>query len=215
MKRYTFRMNAALIAATALWIGLPALSGQTVTTIAGGYLGDEQLATNAAFTFAPGVAQDQYGNYYVSDLIAQRIRKIDSRTGRISTFAGTGIQGYKGDGIPATTAQLNFPTHLRFDSVGKLVVSDSGNCRVRRIDTSGIVTTIAGNGTCGYSGDGRLATLASLGNGYGIGYDPIGYAKCKPARIQSQRWQEPGSAAIPVTEEKPHKRSCGSLRASQ
>ena len=169
------RTAVKLAISSVLWMGSAhLLPAQTVTTVAGGYLGDGEAATQAAFTFAPGVAQDASGNYYVSDLIGQRIRRIDSQTGRISTIAGTGIQGYNGDGIPAATAQVNFPAHLRFDPLGNLIFSDSGNCRVRRIDSSGIITTIAGNGTCGYSGDGGPATSAALGNGYGIGYDPAG-----------------------------------------
>jgi sugar lactone lactonase YvrE len=147
---------------------------QIVTTVAGGYIGDGGKATNAAFNFTPGIAQDASGNYYVSDLSGSRIRKISSSDGTISTIAGTGAPGYNGNGIPAATAQLSSPAHLRFDPQGNLVVADSGNCLVRKIDAAGMITNLAGNGTCGYSGDGGLATSAEIGNGYGIAYDPSG-----------------------------------------
>jgi trimeric autotransporter adhesin len=149
-------------------------TAQTVTTVAGGYIGDGGRAINAAFNFPPGIAQDQNGNYYVSDLGANRIRKIDGKTGNISTIAGTGAPGYNGDNIPASQAQLSSPAHLRFDPQGDLVVSDSGNCLVRKIDTQGIITNIAGTGQCGYSGAEGTATSMEIGNAYGIAYDPSG-----------------------------------------
>lgn len=151
------------------------LFAQTVTTVAGGYVGDGRKAIDAAFNYPVGVAEDQHGNYYVTELSGHRIRKINASNGKISTIAGTGIAGFNGDGIPASMAELNQPAHIQFDPQGDLVVSDSGNCRVRRIDTWGIISTIAGNGTCGSpSGDGGLATAATLGPSYGIAYDASG-----------------------------------------
>ena len=150
-----------------------AAHAQTVTTVAGGYIGDGEKAANAAFNFTPGIAQDQDGNYYVSDLGANRIRKI-GKNGKISTIAGTGAPGYNGNNIPAVNAQLSSPAHLRFDPQGNLVVSDSGNCLVRKIDAQGIITNIAGTGTCGYSADQGPATSTQIGNAYGIAYDPSG-----------------------------------------
>jgi sugar lactone lactonase YvrE len=165
---FSFPISAGLLVASAI---APA---QTVTTVAGGYIGDGGKAVNAAFNFPPGIAQDQSGNYYVSDLGGNRIRKINSSTGNMSTIAGTGAPGYNGKGIPAAQAQLSSPAHLRFDPQGDLVVSDSGNCLVRKIDARGVITNIAGTGTCGYSGDGGPATSAEIGNAYGIAYDPSG-----------------------------------------
>ena len=108
-----------------------------MTTVAGGYVGDGGKATNAAFTYPVGIAQDKNGNYYVSDLQGHRIREINAYNGKISTIAGTGIAGYNGDGIPASKAQLNFPADIKFDPLGNLIVSDSSNCRVRRSTPSG------------------------------------------------------------------------------
>jgi len=168
------RMLLSLSVAAALLCAPAIATAQTVTTIAGGYIGDGGKAANAAFNFTPGIAQDQFGNYYVSDLGGNRIRKINSSTGNITTIAGTGAPGYNGNGIPAIRAQLSSPAHLRFDPQGDLVVSDSGNCLVRKIDAAGMITNIAGTGTCGDSGDGGPATSAEIGNAYGVAYDPSG-----------------------------------------
>jgi sugar lactone lactonase YvrE len=167
-------MGAILAAIAGMWISsLNQGSAQTVTTIAGGYVGDGGRATDAAFNYVVGVAEDKSGNYFVSDLNTHRIRMISPR-GEISTIAGTGIAGYNGDGIPATRALIFSPAHLQFDAGGNLVFADSGNCRLRRIDSRGIITTIAGNGICGYSGDGGPATRASVGKFYGIAFDSSG-----------------------------------------
>jgi sugar lactone lactonase YvrE len=141
--------------------------------VAGGFVGDGGKAIKGAFNFPHHVAQDKSGNYYVSDLYGQRIRKIDTG-GNISTYAGTGIAGYNGDGIPAGTAQLYDPTGLLFDSAGNLIVADAGNCRIRKIDTSGTITTIVGGSTCGNSGNGGPATLAQLTFPFGLTYDAAG-----------------------------------------
>src|SRR5271168_4408967 len=141
------RMLLSFSVAAALLYTPTIATAQTVTTVAGGYIGDGGKAANAAFNFTPGIAQDQYGNYYVSDLGGNRIRKIDSSTGNISTIAGTGTPGYNGNVISAANAQLSSPAHLRFDPQGDLLVSDSGNCLVRKIDAGGIITNIAGTGT--------------------------------------------------------------------
>lgn len=176
MKMPKIQRAAMLAAIAVLCMGSPrSLLAQTVTTVAGGYIGDGGKAVNAAFTYPVGVAEDQNGNYYVSDLDGHRIRKINASNGKISTIAGTGIAGYNGDGILASAAQLNSPAHIKFDPQGDLVVSDSSNCRVRKIDSWGIITTIAGNGTCGSpSGDAGLATAATLGPSFGIAYDNSG-----------------------------------------
>jgi sugar lactone lactonase YvrE len=167
-------VGAILAAIAGMWISsLDQVFAQTVTTVAGGYVGDGGRATDAAFNYVVGVAEDKNGNYFVSDLDTHRIRMINPR-GEISTIAGIGIAGYNGDGIPASRALIFSPAHMQFDPSGNLVFADSGNCRLRRIDSRGIITTIAGNGTCGYSGDGGPATAASVGKFYGIAFDGCG-----------------------------------------
>src|ERR1700757_2324269 len=94
--------SAVRVVVFSLWALAPAgaAHAQTVTTVAGGYIGDGEKEANAALNFTPGIAQDQDGNYYVSDLGANRIRKI-GKNGKISTIAGTGTPGYNGNNIPA------------------------------------------------------------------------------------------------------------------
>ncbi len=147
--------------------------GQIITTVAGngmlGFSGDGVPAT-AAKLHLPGKAIfDENGNMFIADSWAHRIRKVDRLTGIISTVAGTGVAGYNGDNIPATSAQLYDPVGLAMDSTGNLYIGDAINERVRKIDlTTGIITTFAGNGVGagtgwgGFSGDGGLATNASL-----------------------------------------------------
>lgn len=174
MKRSGLRtkISAVLSCTTALLFALP-LSAQTVTTVVGGDRGDGGRATNASLDFPAYVAQDSSGNLYVSEFDGQRIRKI-TPGGVISTYAGTGIAGYNGDNIAANKAQLYFPTGLAFDSAGNLVVADGGNNRVRKISPSGIITTFAGTGVAGYSGDGGPATSATFNQPFGLTYDAAG-----------------------------------------
>jgi sugar lactone lactonase YvrE len=98
-----------------------------------------------------GLALDARGDLYVSDIAAHRIVKLDRR-GRWLVIAGTGEAGFGGDGGPATKAQLNAPHDLLFDAAGNLVIADSGNHRIRRIDRQGVITTIAGDGKSGKAG---------------------------------------------------------------
>ncbi len=140
-----------------------------VTTIAGGtlgYSGDGGLATAAALHVPDGVAIDSADNVYIADTLNHVIRKIDASTGIITTIAGDGTSGFGGDGGPATSAQLDYPEALTIDALGNIYISDVGNDRIRMVDSSGDITTFAGDGNTGYSGDGGPATSASL-------YDPI------------------------------------------
>ena len=146
---------------------------QKVTTVAGGFVGDGGAATQASFQYPIGMAQDRQGNIYVSDAGQQRIRRILS-TGTISTFAGTGIVGFSGDGGPARLAQVNAPIGIAMDAAGDVVFADGGNNRIRKINSAGIISTIAGNGIAGYSGDGGPAINASLNVPWGVTYDPAG-----------------------------------------
>ncbi|SNT00370.1 Sugar lactone lactonase YvrE [Granulicella rosea] len=109
-----------------------------------------------------GIAFDQQGNLYVAETGAHRIRRIDS-TGALTTVAGAGVQGFGGDGGPATAALLDSPSSVALDATGDLFLADAHNHRVRRVDAvSGVITTFAGTGAAGSAGDGGLATAATL-----------------------------------------------------
>ena len=144
----------------------------TVSTFAGGYVGDNGPATRASLT-PYYIVQDKARNYYVSDRFKNRIRRI-TPAGIITTIAGTGICGYNGDNIPAGQAMLCEPNGLIFDPAGNLYVADSGNNRVRKIDSKGKITTVAGTGTTGYSGDGGPAISATLNFPWTMVFDNIG-----------------------------------------
>jgi sugar lactone lactonase YvrE len=133
----------------------------TITTVAGtgeaGFSGDGGLATKAKLNNPFAVAVDREGNLYISG--DYRIRKVD-KDGIITTFAGTGEARHSGDGGPATSAQLREPDQMTFDDRGNLYVGDFTS--VRKIDPSGTITTVAGTGRFGFSGDGGPATEAKL-----------------------------------------------------
>jgi Secretion system C-terminal sorting domain len=113
------------------------------------------------------IAADLAGNIYFSDQDYNVVRKINS-FGIISTVAGTGTYGFSGDGGPATAAMLNFPQQIRTDSAGNLFICDQGNQRVRKVSPVGIITTIAGDGTTGFAGDGGVATSCKLATPIGM-----------------------------------------------
>jgi hypothetical protein len=150
----------------------------TVTTFAGGgipVLGDGGPATAAQFDPYSGVAFDSSGNFYIADLVNNRIRKVNLVTGIITTIAGTGVTGSVGDGGPATAAQLNGPIAVALDSAGNLYIADSTGRRVRKVNqVTGIITTIAGTGASGSAGDGFPATAAQLNNPQGVALDSSG-----------------------------------------
>ena len=148
-----------------------------ITTIAGtgvaGYSGDNGQATDAQLSVPTGIAIDAAGNIFISELGNNCIRKVNT-SGIISTIAGTGTTGYGGDNGPAIAAKLWLPRLMAFDSEGNLYVADTHNDRVRKISTSGIITTVAGTGVQGYSGDGTTATAAQLGGPQGVAIDDSG-----------------------------------------
>jgi trimeric autotransporter adhesin len=149
------------------------LTAQVVKTTAGGFVGDGGSALKASLDWPSHVAQDKSGNLYISDIAGQRIRKVTT-AGIISTYAGTGIAGFSGDGGLATAAQLFYPTGLVFDSAGDLIIADQGNNRIRSIAPSGIITTIAGTGVAGYTGDGGPALQATFNAPWEVAYDKKG-----------------------------------------
>jgi|GEM_PF-1076729 len=142
-----------------------------ITTIAGtgvpGYRGDEGQATAAQLNFPGGIAVDSLGGIYIADTQNHVIRKID-KTGLITTFAGTGERGYNGDSKAARRAEFNQPTALVLDEKDNLYVADTGNSAIRKINSQGIVTTVAGTGRSGMAGDGSLAIRAWLNRPEGL-----------------------------------------------
>ncbi len=148
-----------------------------VTTVAGnglrGYSGDGGYAIDAELNWPHGVTVDRSGNLYIADNQNHVVRKINT-LGIISTIAGTGISGYSGDGGMATLAKLYSPSNIAIDQYGNLYIADDFTSVVRKITPAGIITTIAGNGTRGYSGDGGPATLAALSSSMGVAIDMHG-----------------------------------------
>jgi sugar lactone lactonase YvrE len=147
-----------------------------ITTIAGigtqGFSGDNGPAISATLDSPQGLVLDSTNNLYLADTHNHRIRKLNLTTGTISTIAGTGTPGFSGDSISATSAQLNLPTALALDANQNLYIADTANHRIRRIDAAtGIITTIVGNGTQGFSGDTGLATSANIDSPTGIALD--------------------------------------------
>ena len=138
----------------------------TVVTVAGtgvnGAAGDSGPAVGAQLGNVFGVALDAAGDIYIVDTGNSTIRKVDTN-GVITTVAGNGTAGFSGDNGPATSAQLNLPYGVALDAAGNLYIADRYNYRVRKVDTSGVITTVAGNGTQGNSGDSGLATSAEFG----------------------------------------------------
>ena len=139
-------------------------SNGIISTLAGngelGWSGDGGPADKAQLTAPESLALDAQGNLYIADSGNARIRKVAK--GVITTVAGTGSSGYSGDRGPGTKAELNLPIGLCIDSRGNLYIADAGNNRVRKLDLSGRITTVAGTGHAGYGGDSRLATAATL-----------------------------------------------------
>jgi len=138
-----------------------------VTTIAGngtaGYSGDNGQATAAELNHPEGLALDTSGHLFICDTNNNRIREVNLSTGVITTIAGNGTFSYGGDNGPATAADLESPEGIAVDSSGNLYIADNANNRVRKVNLSGgTITTVAGNGTGGYSGDGGLATAAEI-----------------------------------------------------
>ena len=132
------------------------------------YGGDGLPATAGKFVKPTRVATDTFGNIYIADPQSNRIRKINA-AGTISTFAGTGAPTYTGDGGPATAATLFYPYDVAADDSGNVYIADRLNNCIRKVDATGIITTIAGTGIPAFTGDGGPATAARI-------YDPTGVA---------------------------------------
>jgi sugar lactone lactonase YvrE len=156
------------------------ISTGIITRVAGsettyGFSGDGGPATSAKLNRATGTAIDKVGNLYIADQQNNCIRKVTALNGIISTVAGSGISGYAGDGTLATTAKLNNPSGVAVDNKGNIFVADNGNNVIRKVDAvSGIITTFAGTGTRGYSGDDSSAISATLNYPYALAADSSG-----------------------------------------
>ena len=138
-----------------------------------GYSGDGGPAAQAILNGPFDVGFDPAGNLYFSDTFNHRIRRVDARTGTITTIAGCGEAGYSGDGGPAAQARLNEPYGIAVDNAGNVYVADRHNHCVRRVDSaSGVITTLAGNGSAGFGGDGGPAAQAGMVEPNGLALDP-------------------------------------------
>jgi sugar lactone lactonase YvrE len=173
----------------------------TVTTVAGngtrGYSGDGGPATLAGLGSAHDVALDSSGNIYIADAYAHRIRKVDARTGLISTLAGNGDQAFSGDQGLATNAALNFPQRVSIDDEGNVFVADTQNHRIRVVARStGIITTFLGNGTAGNTGDGGPASDAQLNSPRGVCSDAAGNVYVADAYNHRIRRVDAGTGVI-------------------
>jgi uncharacterized protein (TIGR03437 family) len=151
------------------------VSNGVISTVAGngtpGFSGDNGPATSAQLDVPEGIAVDSAGNLYIADLGSDSVRVVSG--GVIATVAGSATCCYGGDNGPATSAQLNTPTGVAVDSGGSLYIADYGNNRIRKV-SNGVITTVAGNGTSGFSGDNGPATSAELWSAQGVAVDSAG-----------------------------------------
>lgn len=182
MTRFRF---TALLAVAVAGAGLLPAQG-TISTVAGNgnivaATGDGGPAASAAIGYPAGLATDQSGNLYIAGVFTGRVRKVNLATGVITAFAGGGTPGSIGDGGAATSATLVFPTSghvgLAADSAGNVYITDPGNNRVRKVNSAGVISTVAGAGALGnsgFSGDGGPATAAMLNSPSGVALDAQG-----------------------------------------
>ncbi|HYD21302.1 MAG TPA: T9SS type A sorting domain-containing protein [Flavipsychrobacter sp.] len=174
--------------------------GNIISTYAGngtaGYTGDNGPATAASMNYPSGLCMDQNGNIFVADYYNNVIRRITFGGAQITTVAGDGQALYQGDGGLATLASLNFPYGVAIDAGDNIFIADQQNHCIRKVDPAGIITTVAGNGTLGFSGDGGLATLAMLAGPSGVGV--LGSGDLYVADVNNQRIRMVTNCPIPT-----------------
>lgn len=149
----------------------------SITTVAGGstFAGDGSAASAATLTYPSQIVVDSAGNTYIADTGSHRIRRVDAKTGIITTVAGTGTLGFSGDEGPAAAAALSRPRGIALDAAGNLYIADTGNRRVRRVDVKrGTIATVAGTGRRNHSGDGGKAIEAEMGSADAVVLDRAG-----------------------------------------
>jgi sugar lactone lactonase YvrE len=168
-------LTALLVAVVVPVVMLIGPRSPVITTVAGAawFTGDGGPATQAQLANPTGIAVDHTGTLYITDFGNNRVRRVGTDR-KIITIAGTGIPGFAGDGGPAIHARLTNPAAVTVDSTGVLYIADAGNNRVRRVGIDGMITTVVGTGTAGYSGDGGPATQAQLVSLVGVAVDSTG-----------------------------------------
>ncbi|MDX2041393.1 MAG: hypothetical protein SF097_09090 [Acidobacteriota bacterium] len=171
--------NLFIADAAAARIRRVAANSGIITTVAGnglvGSAGNGGPAIEARLLFPTGVAVDRTGNIYIADINAHQVRRVAADTGIITTIAGTGAAGFNGDNIPANTAQLRQPAQLALDAAGDLYIVEFAGQRIRKLTQStGLITTVAGTGTAGLSGDGSDPTGAQLNLPFDVALDAAG-----------------------------------------
>ncbi|MEO8405134.1 MAG: hypothetical protein ABI480_11075, partial [Chitinophagaceae bacterium] len=139
-----------------------------------GYSGDGGPVDQALFGHMTDICCDNANNLYISDDRSCIVRKVNLSTGIIRTIVGDGYAGFSGDGGPATAARLNSPSAITVDNAGNLYIADYGNKRIRKVTPAGIITTIAGTGIAGTTGDGGAATNAKVDNLFDLTVDNAG-----------------------------------------
>jgi len=172
-----------------------------ITTVAGtgvdGYSVDQGPATSARLSAPIGVGLDADGNLLIADNNNARVRRVDSN-GVITTVVGSGLTGAAGDGGPATAAELNHPFDVTTDDAGNLYLADAFNHKIRKVDVDGVITTIAGTGVAGFSGDGGQAMLASLNEPARVAVDVAGNVYIADTNNHRIRRVSPGGVITTV-----------------
>jgi sugar lactone lactonase YvrE len=163
----------ASLAAAPTAVAFPGEINTFAGTGAAGFSGDGGPAISAKLNNPQGMAVDGVGDLYIADSFNYRVRKV-ATAGTITTVAGNGALGFSGDGGPATSAKLYNPSDVAFDGAGNLYIADAFNNRVRKVDLSGTITTVAGTGSKGFSGDGGPATSAQLNYPVALAFDGAG-----------------------------------------
>ena len=195
-KSKVMRRPTKICLAVALTCGQFLAAQVKVFTVAGGYGGDTKAATKAGLQFPQFAARDTAGNVYISDYLNHRIRKVDT-SGIITTLAGNGLAGFSGDGGPAKSAKIDLPKGITVDLTGSVIFADGGNNRIRKVSTTGIITTIAGTGVAGFAGDGGLATAALINQPNGVAVDQSGNVLI--ADLNNQRIRKIDTAGVITT----------------